>query len=328
MILLRLLGLLVATGSCAWAAAALQRRLALEGRGARILVFLLLFAAIQSLLVLAAGLTGLLSFWPLTIAGASGLGLLLLRRPPVDLGLRLPDRGGLLLAAFTGAALLSLLVKTLLYGPYTGDALMYHLPKIAHWVQSGRFVWGINHDPRVWFSGGFELIETWWVVFLHHDALVEMAGLQMFLIAFAAVYALAEAFAVPAGLAAVVYAFLPAVLLNATSCGNDLAVAALTLAGYALVAGGAPRALQAFPLLLAVGVKASGGFAAVGVVAYACCVRRPSKLSRGASAALIVPGLLLAAFWYARNFAVAGHPLYPFYDNLFVPVRSMLGWTP
>jgi hypothetical protein len=186
---------------------------------------------------------------------------------------------------------------------------------VAEWVQAGRFVWNINHEQRQWFSAGYELIETWWVVFLHHDRLIELGGIQMAILAAASVYTLAESLGVRPGLAAVVYLFLPAVLLSATSCGNDLAVAALTLAGYALVAVGAPRALQAFPILLAIGIKATGAFGAVGIVAYACFRERPPKLPRSAVVALTAAGLLLAGFWYVRNAAVAGHPLYPARGN-------------
>ncbi len=325
MIVLRILGLLLATGGCGAAAAACLPSLALESRSARFLAFLLLFTAIQSLLILAAGLGGFLSVWPLTVLGTAGGALLLRSRNAAGtLALRVPDRSELLFVVAVGIALLSLLIKAFLLAPYTGDALQYHLPKIAEWVQAGRFRWGTNHDPRVWFSGGFELVETWWVVFLHHDALIELGGLQMALIAVAAVVMLAEAHDARPGLAVLAYLFIPAVLLNATACGNDLAVAALTLAAYAMVAAGAPRPLQLFSLLLAVGVKATGGFAAVGVVAYAAFRKWPGRpLPRPASLALLASGMLLAAFWYARNLLVAGHPLYPFYGS-----HGEFTWSP
>lgn len=324
MILLRLLGLAVATGFCGSAALALRRVWKLENGSVGVLVFLLLFTAIQSLLVLAAGLTGTLSLWPLAIAGAVGWGLLQMRKPrTVFVFARPGDPVQLAVLASAALAFASLVVKSFLVGPATGDALQYHLPKIAEWVQAGRFVWGINHDPRQWFSAGFELVETWWVVFLHHDRLIELGGVQMAAIAGAAVYTLAEALDARPGLAAVVYLFVPAVILNATSCGNDLAVAALLLSGYALVASGAPRPLQAFPVLLAVGVKATAIFAALGLLVFACFQARPPKLSRPAAVALTAAGLLLAGFWYARNFAVAGHPLYPIYGS-----HGEFAWMP
>jgi hypothetical protein len=323
-ILLRVLGLLVATGFCASAARALQQRLRVESRSAGIVVFLLLMAAIQSLLILAAGLTGALSFWPLTLTSAAGWALLQLRKPPRPALPSAPsDLKGKVLLAMAAAGILSLVIKAFLLSPSTGDALMYHLPKIAEWIRAGRFVWGFNHDPRLWFSAGFELLETWWVVFLHHDAVIEFAGLQMAMIAFASLYTLAEALGAEPGLAAVAYAFIPGVILSATSCGNDLAVAALTLAGYALVAAGAPRSLQAFPILLAIGVKATGVFAALGVAAFACFAGRTGKLPRRDAWALTTAGLLLAGFWYARNWIVAGHPLYPFHGS-----HGEFTWSP
>ena len=68
MILLRIVGLAIATGFCGSAALALRRAWRLENGSVGILVFLLLFTAVQSLVVLAAGLTGTLSFWPMTLA--------------------------------------------------------------------------------------------------------------------------------------------------------------------------------------------------------------------------------------------------------------------
>jgi hypothetical protein len=315
-ILLRVLGLLVATGFCASAARALQQRLCMESRSAGLLVFLLLMTAIQSLFILAAGLTGTLSFWPLTAASAAGLVLLQFQRPRLIVQFKLPSAAsGWLILSIAAAGFLSLLMKTFLLTPYTGDALMYHLPKIAEWVQAGRFVSGINHDPRQWFCSGFELIETWWVVFLRHDALIELGGLQMTLIATAAVYSLAETFDARPDFAALVYLLLPATLLNATSCGNDLAVAALTLSGYALIAAGAPRPIQALPLLMVIGIKATGIFAIAGLALFACFQNRPAKLPLWGAVTLVGAGLLLAGFWYVRNLVIAGHPLYPFYGN-------------
>lgn len=324
MIALRLAGLLVGTAFCAAASLALRRRLGLDQGSLGGLVFLLLFTAIQSLLVLAAGLSGALSAGPLTLVTGLGLGLLLFRRKGLLPAWSPPSTpSGRLFAGMAALAFSSLLLKSFVLEPCTGDALQYHLPKVAEWVQSGRFVWGLNHDPRQWFSAGFELVETWWVVFLRHDRLIELGGLQMALIAGAALVAIAERLDARPGFASVVYLFLPATLLQATSCGNDLAVAALILAGYALVAAGAPRPLQALALLMAAGVKATAVFAALGILAYAAFRERPAKLPRAQAAALGIAGLVLAGFWYVRNLAAAGHPLYPMYGS-----HGEFAWSP
>jgi hypothetical protein len=316
MIFLRIVGLAVATGFCGSASLALRRRLGLERGSAGLLVFLLFFTTVQSLLLLAAGMTGTLSAAPLTLIGGAGWALLQLRRPRLIVQLRRPGTPSeWILAGLAALALGSLLVKAFLLEPYFGDAIQYHLPKIAESVQAGRFVWGINHDPRLWFSAGFDLIETWWVLFLRHDALIELGGIQMALLAAVAVVSLAETLGARPGFAGVVYLFIPAVLLQATACGNDLAVGALVLSAYALVAAGAPRPLQALPLLLAVGIKATGAFAAVGVVAFALSRERPPRMARIEAAALTGVGLLLAGVWYLRNWIVAGHPLFPVYGS-------------
>lgn len=316
MILLRIAGLLVATGFCAAASLALRRRLGLERGNAGLLVLLLLFTTLQSLLILGAGLTGTLSAGPLVLASVLGWALFRLPPPRFAFPLRPPDRmSSRILLAFAAGAVGSLIVKSIVLAPYVGDSIQYHLPKIAESVQAGRFVWGINHDPRIWFSSGFDLIETWWIVFLHHDLLIELGGVQMALLAAVAVLTLAESLDARPGLAAVVTLFVPAVLLQATSCGNDLAVAAFILAGYALVAAGAPRPMQALPLLLGAGVKATGIFGAVGVLAWALVRARPAKMARVEAAAVTGAGLLLAGIWYLRNWIVAGHPLFPVYGS-------------
>lgn len=325
MIALRIIGLAVATGFCAAAALELRRMLRIEEGGTGVLAALIFFTALQSILIVAAGMTGLLSFWPLSAVGAFGWLALLARRrgrlgwPRLD-GLRRQKA----IAVLAVIGLLALAIKAIVLEPYTGDALMYHLPKIAEWVQARRFVWGTNHDPRIWFSSGFELVETWWVVFLHHDALVELAGIQMAVIASAAVWTLAKGFGAQPGFAAVLYGFIPVVILNSTNCGNDLGAAALTLAGYALVASRVPRAIQVFPLLLGLGMKATAGFASLGVVAFALLDAKPaSRLPRWGSLLLGSSGILLAGFWYARNWIVAGHPLYPFHG-----IHGEFTWVP
>lgn len=329
-IAVRMLGLLVGCGFCGAVSRNVVARLGLESSAARALAALVVFSAAQSLLILAAGLLGILSLWPLV--GISAVGWAILSLPalrPGDLPSAPPRASGppapgkAVLLSFAALGLGGLIVKSFIYPPSTGDALSYHLPKIAQWVQSGAFVWGLNRDPRVWFSAGFELIETWWVVFLHHDALIEWGGLQMVLVAVSAVAVLAESFGASPWLAGVTYGFMPVFLLNATSCGNDLAVAAFVLSGYAFVACGAPRPLQALPLLLAIGVKATGAFGALGVAAFAWAAPRPARGPRGIGAAMAGVGALLAVFWYLRNWIVAGHPLYPLHG-----AHGEFSWIP
>src|SRR5882672_135949 len=318
--LLGILGLAVSAAFCAAAAEAFRRKiLPAAPRDTALLLVLLFATALQSLMILGAGVAGLLSPIPLTLLSAAGLGALAFARLLPTLPRPLFERPvgveGWILAA--GAALLavSLLVKTLLFSPYWGDALYYHLLNVAEWIQSGRLAAGFCAQPRIWWPMGFELLETWWCVFLHHDALIELAGAQMLFLAALSIRVIARVHGADPRRAALLFAFIPAVILHATSCGNDLAAAAWVLAAYALAADRLPRALQAFPLIVSAGVKPTAVFAAAGVALYAFRARPRMPLGRAPALCLLAGALLLGGYWYARNWAVKGHPLYPVYGQ-------------
>jgi len=318
-IILRAAGFAIAAVFGVAAASAFRRKLLPEADpDLALLVDVLLLTALQMLLILAAGLAGLLSALPLVLLSAAGLGALAmagaLPRPRLArplLGLQTPrDR---ILAVAAAALGVSLVVKVFVLSPYWGDALYYHLPCVAEWVRAGRLVSGFMSDPRIWWPMGFELVETWWVVFLGRDTVIEAAGLQMLLLAVAAVRVIARAHDLDARLAGVLFAFTPIVILHVTACGSDLAVGALILAGYALVASRSPRSLQLLPLLLGAGVKPTALFAASGVVVYALSAGPAARQDRRTAALLLSAGLLLGGYWYARNLVLKGHPLYPVY---------------
>ena len=319
MIILRVAGLAIAAVFGVAAASAFRRKLLPDAdRDLALLVDVLFFTALQMLLVLASGLSGLLSALPLVLISAAGLGALAFAGALPRPQLRRP-LGGLVTARdriLAGAAAvlgLSLVVKVFILSPYWGDALYYHLPNVAEWVRAGRLVFGFMSDSRIWFPMGFELVETWWVVFLGRDTLVEAAGLQMLLLAVMAVRVIARAHDLDARMAGVVFAFTPIVILHATTCGSDLAIGAMVLAAYALVATRMPRSLQLLPLLMGAGIKPTALFAASGVLVYALSAGPPARQDRRLGALVLSAGLLLGGFWYARNLALKGHPLYPVY---------------
>lgn len=167
------------------------------------------------------------------------------------------------------------------------------------------------------FPAGFELIETWWVVFLHHDVLIEMAGVEFFLLGVAAVFALGKRMGLDgrgAFLAAGLYGLTPGFHLAATSCLNDGPAAALVLATFSLVAVRLHPALLLIPLGLGVGVKPTYGYALPGILLFyfilrrepACVVpRRTLAWASGPSS------LLVGSFWYLRNWMWFGNPFHP-----------------
>jgi hypothetical protein len=290
-----------------------------------LVLLLVLRLLLVSLAVEVAGLLGILHTAGVGAVAIAGLGVLW------ALGLRdwrprfpLPDAGRLLAVAVAIVAA-RLAWQVWFFVPYTADALSYHLPKVAEWVRAAAFTREMGLDSHATFPAGFELLEAWWVVFLRHDVVIEMAGVEMLLLAAAATHALARHVGLPsrwACLAAFVAAMTPGLQLGATSCLNDVAVAALVLATAALVVAGAPLGLLALVVGLGLGVKPTYGYALPGLVVLWMLEQRAEPSGRpalgamaalGAMPALVlgVLGLLAGGFWYARNWLWFGSPVHP-----------------
>lgn len=312
-----MLSMIVANAAAVVASAALVRR-AGTGRPALDVVLFLLFRLILvSATVLLAGWAGLLRGPVLGAAGAAALAALvaagahrpLLRRPSIEAD-----------PVVLGVALLYL-VRTLLLAwflaPYSWDALSYHLPKVAEWVRAGAIGTELGPDPRAWFSGGLELVETWWAVFLHHDALIELGGVEFLALGFAGAHALArQTGCTPraAFLAGMLYAATPGVLVQSTACLNDAAAAAAVVAAAALVQGRAHPLLWIAAAATGLGVKATFAFSLPGLAFLAWAERKApmAPLPRPALAVGVAAvAILLGGYWYARNARHHGNPLYP-----------------
>jgi hypothetical protein len=235
-----------------------------------------------------------------------------------------PDAGRFVIVA---ALLLAakLLLQTWFLAPYSPDVLSYHLPKLGEWMRAGAFVRELGSDSHASFPAGFELIEAWWVVFLRHDVLIELAGVEFLLLAAAATYALARHVGVsPRGacFAALLYAMIPAFQVMTTSCLNDVPVAAVVVTAAALIAQRARPEWILAALGLALGIKPTAGYALPGLLLFWVLRRRAEPqavvFSR-AGAALALLGLGLGGMWYARNAVCFGNPFHPigcqdFYD--------------
>jgi len=280
-------------------------------------LFLLLRLVLLSATVIAAGLCRMLT--P-TALGAAGLiaclalvGAGSLRRLPR--GFRMPwNNVWALLAALLA---LRLLLQVWFFAPYTGDSLAYPLPKIAEWIRGNGFTGEVGVDRRSTFPAGFELIEAWWVVFLHHDVLIEMAGVEFLMLGAAAVYAIAEGLGWggrTGAIAALLFALNPAIHFQATSSMNDGAVAALVLAAASLIVSGASPLLVLLPLALGAGIKPTFVYAVPGLALLAALVPRgedPGRTSTLPVLALDVAAVLVGSSWYLRNWVVYGNPIYP-----------------
>jgi len=315
--MLGLLTMLVANAAALLGAQALLERVRTGKPAVDFVLLLLLRLLLISATVLAVGLGHFLNPLALGGAGLVLLGLLMHR----GVHRRLPRWSavdwGPVWTLLGLAVTVRLLLQVWFLAPYLGDSLAYHLPKIAEWVRAGGFVPELGLDRRSTFPAGFELIETWWVVFLHHDVLIEMAGVEFLLLSAAATRAIARELgwsAKTATVAAALFVMNPALHFMATSCINDGAVTGLLVASIALIVAGLHPLLVLLPVGLGIGVKPTFLYAVPGL-ALMCGLlprREGSGLESPRSVMVVAAGaLLVGAFWYLRNWVVYHNPIYP-----------------
>jgi hypothetical protein len=280
-------------------------------------LFMLLRFLLISAGVLAAGAAHVLTPAFLGFAGAAALAAMLLHGA---------HRGLFPLArpaweAWVGVAValvgLRLLLQVWFFAPYAGDTLAYHLPKVGEWVRAGAITRETGGDLRSLFPAGFEVYEIWWVVFLHHDVLIEMAGVEFLLLSGAAAYALARELGWPqkvASVAALLFVMTPGLELQATACVNDGPVAALVVSTLALVVARVHPLLLLVPIGLGTGIKPTFVYALPGLALTAWLLRKksgPALPGARAAAALALVALGIGAVWYLRNWGLYGSPIYP-----------------
>lgn len=232
--------------------------------------------------------------------------------------------------------------------PFVWDSLTYHLTNVAHWIQAGRIEIFETSMARIYTPANYELLATWFAVFLHHDVVIEAAGLQVYALALLSIYASARLLgATRTGslLGSVALGSLPGLLLTVTGTKNDGHMAAYFLASLAIglhwVNGWRTRqgwelpgiALGVLILLLAAGTKAYIAHIFPGLLAIAVIsMRRGDRLNGwkelGARAArqfraagwpaqlililLLASGLILGGYWNFRNWIKTGNPFYPY----------------
>ena len=236
--------------------------------------------------------------------------------------------------------------------PFVWDSLSYHLTNIAHWIQAGRIETFDIPVDRIFNPANYEVFATWFAVFVHHDAVIEAAGIPPYLLAVVAVYAAARGIGrsrIASVLAALAYGSTPAVIIAATGTKNDIHIAAYYLTALALVIDLTSRppkqaakgnlgrlTLLALVLLMAAGTKTYILHLLPGLVLIPILWTRGRSLrprisqlllsgrqeyrSLGRPGQILLVGMLLSGlfmglFWNVRNWVVSGNPFYP-YDVL------------
>lgn len=315
--ILGLFWFLVANTSVALGSAAVLRRLATGQFHVDVVIFLLVRLCIISAVVIVAGLSRTLTPLGLGLAGALTLAVLLALREHHRFKVPKFTEVGLGAALLAAAIVARLLCQVWFFAPYSGDVLSYHLPKVAEWVRAGEFTREMGVDTHVTFPAGLEIIETWWVVFFRHDALIEMGGVEFLILAFFACYSMAKGLGLedrPAFFAALIFVLTPSLHLQATSCANDGAAAGLVVSTFALVLNRASIALVLLGVGLGLGVKPTYAYALPGIAVLWFLGRRESRTDQGGrsvAVGLAVMALAVGAFWYLRNALWFGNPIYP-----------------
>lgn len=315
--ILGLAGLVLGNVAALLGARALARRVPSPDPATSLVVFLLFRFALISVAVLVAGVAGLLNPAGMTALAALAMaGLAACGEHRFSWRPALPRPGPLVTAALAVLGL-RLTAQVWLFAPHNYDAVSYHLTKIGEWVRAGGFTREMGVDTHAALPAGFELIETWWVVFLRHDALIELAGVEFLILAFAATVALGRHLGLSeplSGFAALAFVLTPGLHLQATCGLNDAPIAAVYVATAALAAARAPLAVVGVALGLGAGMKPTYVYALPGIALLLWLGRRdPSApaMARGPAVVLLSLAVITGGFWYARNAIWFGNPIHP-----------------
>ena len=363
---LRLLIWLVCSSFVVGLAYQLQRLVRTDRKSLNAMSFVFLLIFVTTLFVVLAGLMGILSPIPLLLISLAGILVMLLLPGSRKAFAFLPEETREYASAvgywwkdlpvwlrwLTG---LGLVASALRFGfliwalpPFVWDSLTYHLTNVAHWTQTGSIELFETSMARIYTPGNFEALAAWFTVFLHHDAVIEAAGLPAYLLAILAVYAGIRGLGITraaAWVGAMAYASTPALLLATTGTKNDPHVAAYFLSALAIILNFANRRrsgaahnpagqliLLALILLIAAGTKAYiahliPGLAIIAwfaakrtgerghwrrVLRIALSQLRKERALRIVGGAILVLGIFMGSFWNVRNWVLTGNPFYPY----------------
>ena len=320
---------LLATGcafvaSWKWACRLFPFDSCLERIGHATLLFWAGVVAIATLLGLLGRVTGV-GLVAVGLLASLGALVLLSRIPhapvtalPVD---RVERRWLTLWGALFAYAIGHIVAGGLLTFPTDWDTLAYHVPLVDQWLQTrglhatGCMDWA---DP-----GNNELLTLWAVAPFSGDFLALLTNLTPTVLLASSTVSLATHFRLPRCLAhavgfAVVCNYV--VLKQLVDTENDVAVAAAFFAvlSYAIRIGSGPNGRLAFFASVALGLLVGVKYYALGYAALALGVWLLLALRAGDFRTVVVHGccgvlgmLALGGYWYVRNLAMTGSPLFP-----------------
>ncbi len=302
----------VALAATGWLAAA---SLGVPGLIGRLLGTFIIGFAWTIVLSFALSGPGWLSRWPFAAGLAAGLGLALVTwaaagRPPLGVdGLSrataklVRDPAVSVLLCVVVLELGYVLAFTLAIPQSDWDALVYHLPRAAAWIQHGGIGWidGVT-DPRVnGFPAHAEIAVADTMLLAGSDRYVGLVQLLSLLATVVAIYGIARRLALgvsSAAFGALVFATFSVVALQAGTALNDLVVAA-PVAAAAYLALGRTRgelAVSALAVAVAFGVKLTAALT-VPLAALVVLVAAPRARRLPIAGAWLL-GALAGSYWY------------------------------
>ncbi len=225
-------------------------------------------------------------------------------------------------------------VVALVLPPYAYDALTYHLTTVAVWVQSESLAPSPLSRCCAFYPFTPELLVGFPAVLLHDNSLVGLVQLPFVLLGAAATAGIARIAGLTrsaAAAAGALFALTPAVLAQAPTNYVDVTLAAMVLSSlYALTRfaqTGVEQQLIVAGLAagMVLGTKGIGPLWAIAlfaaaIAASAIAVRTGRARSGSAITGLAggaFGGICLGGWWYIRNLATTGNPLYPFTVRVF-----------
>jgi len=218
-------------------------------------------------------------------------------------------------------------------GSFSYDALAYHLPFAARWVQTGS-TWQINPlapDTVVaYHPASAEIVNSLAMLAFHTTVVSPFVNLLWLALLGVAAWAVGQAYGRgPHCLAlAIVAADCPMLLTSQPgSAMNDLTLVALAMAAAALATQALPLRRMAVPLGLALGLVAGtklDGLAFVVVMFIGCALVSPRADRLAVGCRLVASSAISGGFFYLRNIAAVGTPIPGLRLPLLPPVRAPL----
>ena len=320
-----------------------------------IAIFGFIWIYITTLYTLILGIFGLLESHKIAIISIIGLVILLslsyknLKHPRLWFdsltSLYFPRMSliGIILCILAFLQLVRIIVHIWYIPPYVWDTVVYHLVNVAEWVQKERIYPVITPVGRVYWPASFELLETWFVVFLHHDLLIKVGPFLYYLATGASAYALARSLKLNGTLsvtATILYLFTPSLAIQATACKNDVGISAVFLFSIAIIVDFLVNGRRdTFPLhrqilfvvmalCLGIGIKPYMVFISLApaIICFWALWKHHIKDEGGRMKDennqsiphhlslilfLIVISLFLGSYWYIRNWIVFANPFHP-----------------